>query len=117
MLEATVSLSPKALERIRKHRAAVRTLAMYRAKQAVKEDIRARGLKIAQFSAKEIAVLAEAELEQSPTSEPRPCVDRVLSLSDELGAITVRQQQSLFKTQVRNDRGICASIDGRSDTR
>ena len=35
-----------------------------RAKNAVKEDIRAQGLKIAQFSAKEIAVLADFELER-----------------------------------------------------
>lgn len=62
MLEATPSLSPKALERIRRFRSAVRTIALYRAKQAVREDIRAQGLKLGEFSARDIAIRAEAIL-------------------------------------------------------
>lgn len=57
---ATRSLSPKRIaERMQRHRLAVRVLAMQRAKQAVREDIRAKGFKLAQFSAKEITLLAE----------------------------------------------------------
>ena len=63
---ATPSLSPKReLERIRKHRSAVMTLAMQQAKRLVQASIRAQGLKLAQFSAKEITLLAEAELERN----------------------------------------------------
>jgi hypothetical protein len=47
------SLSPKQiLERTQQHRHAVAVLAMQSAKRAVKADIRAKGLKVAQFSAK-----------------------------------------------------------------
>jgi hypothetical protein len=59
------SLSPKQiLERTQQHRHAVTVLAMQSAKRAVKADIRAKGLKVAQFSAKEITILAEAHLAQ-----------------------------------------------------
>jgi hypothetical protein len=62
---ATRSLSPKrALEKMRQYRAAVMTIAHYRAKQAVKAEIRARGQKIAEFSARDIALLAEAYMAQ-----------------------------------------------------
>ena len=64
--QATRSLSPKrAAERIRQHRAAIMVLAMQAAKRAVKALIRARGQKLAEFSACEISVLAEAELERN----------------------------------------------------
>jgi hypothetical protein len=63
---ATRSLSPKrAAERMQRFRSAVMTIAHYRAKQAVKVQIRARGQKIAEYSCRDIALLAEAELERN----------------------------------------------------
>src|SRR5262245_60996319 len=62
---ATTSLSPKrALERLRQHRAAVIALALQRAKKAVQADIRAKGQRISDFSAREITLLAEDYLAQ-----------------------------------------------------
>jgi hypothetical protein len=58
---AHASLSPKrAAERMRQHRHALLVIAHWRAKQAVKAEIRARGQKIAEFSARDIALLADA---------------------------------------------------------
>jgi len=65
MAEANTSLSPKAVERIRKHHVAVRTLAQMRAKKVVQAKLRAQGLKLHQFSAKDLTRLAEAELERN----------------------------------------------------
>jgi hypothetical protein len=48
-----------------RHRHAVIVLAMQRAKKSVVAQIRAKGLKPAQFSAREITLLAEAELERN----------------------------------------------------
>ncbi len=45
-------------------RSAVRTIALYRAKQAVRDQIRATGEKLAQFSARDITLRAEAFLAQ-----------------------------------------------------
>ena len=57
---ATRSLSPKRFkQKLREHRTAVATLAMINARRAVKDQIRARGLKVAHFTAKEISILAE----------------------------------------------------------
>ena len=57
------SLSPKrAAERMRQYRAAVITIARYRARRRVQEQIRAKGLKVAHFSAREITEQAEAYL-------------------------------------------------------
>jgi hypothetical protein len=65
MAQATRSLSPKrALERIQRHRQAVIVLALLRAKKVVKANIRARGQRLADFSAREIALLAEDYLAQ-----------------------------------------------------
>jgi hypothetical protein len=65
MAKATRSLSPKlALERMQRHRHAVMVLAMQRAKKAVLATIRAKGQRIADFSAREIALLAEDYLAQ-----------------------------------------------------
>ena len=62
---ATRSLSAKQiLERLQRHRSAVAVLAMQSARRAVRAQIRANGQKIAQFSAREISVLAEAHLAQ-----------------------------------------------------
>ncbi len=44
--------------------AATMTLALQRAKRAVQAQLRAQGLKLAQFSAQEITLLAEAHLAQ-----------------------------------------------------
>lgn len=60
---ARQSLSPKrAAERMRQYRAAVITIARYRARRRVQEQIRAKGLKVAHFSAREITEQAEAYL-------------------------------------------------------
>src|SRR5215469_14702937 len=57
---AARSLSPKQIqERLQRHRVAVRVRAMQIAKTAVKDQLRAQGLKIWHFSAKEITQLAE----------------------------------------------------------
>jgi hypothetical protein len=64
MAEAKSSLSPKALERIRRHRHAVAVLALMRAKKAVQVQIRAKGQCIADFSCKQISLLAEDYLAQ-----------------------------------------------------
>ena len=65
MAKATRILSPKrALERLRQHRAAVITLALQRAKKAVQASIRAKGQRLADFSAREITLLAEDYLAQ-----------------------------------------------------
>jgi hypothetical protein len=58
-------LSPnRAAQRMLKYRAAVMTVARYRAKKAVQAQIRARGLKIAQFTSRQVAELAEAYMAQ-----------------------------------------------------
>ena len=62
---ATRSLSPDRIaQKLREHRTVVAVLAMQGAKRAVKVQIRANGLKVAHYSAKKIAVLAEAHLAQ-----------------------------------------------------
>ena len=62
---ATRSLSPKQIqERMQRHRSAVAVLAMQSARREVKAQIRAQGLKVAHYSAKEISILAEAHLAQ-----------------------------------------------------
>src|SRR5215467_14469378 len=62
---AARSLSPKQiLERLQRHRSAVAVLAMQSARREVKAQIRAQGLKVAHYSAKEISILAEAHLAQ-----------------------------------------------------
>jgi hypothetical protein len=62
MAEPKRSLSPdRALERLRQHhRHAVITLALRRAKKAVEARIRARGEKLAHYSARELRLLADA---------------------------------------------------------
>src|SRR5262249_5916642 len=65
---ATRSLSPDRIaQKLREHRSAVAVLAMQSAKRAVKDQIRAKGEKPAHFTAKEIAVLAEVELQRNRT--------------------------------------------------
>jgi len=62
---AARSLSPKQVqERMQRHRSAVAVLAMQSARREVKAQIRAQGLKVAHYSAKEISILAEAHLAQ-----------------------------------------------------
>lgn len=63
---ATRSLSPKrAADRLRQHQLAVRVLALQRAKKSVQAQIRAKGQRISDYSAKEISHLAHAELERN----------------------------------------------------
>src|SRR6516162_5084504 len=58
---ATRSLSPKrALERMRQHRQCVIVLARQSARKAIKAQLRAEGLKLSQFSAKDISIRADA---------------------------------------------------------
>src|SRR5215468_7626001 len=65
MAKAAGSLTPKQiLERMQRHRSAVAVLAMQSARREVKAQIRAQGLKVAHYSAKEISILAEAHLAQ-----------------------------------------------------
>ena len=64
MAEAAVSLSPKALDRIRRHRHAIMTFARMRAKKAVVEQLRAQGLKPQYYSARDIALLTEDYMAQ-----------------------------------------------------
>ena len=65
MAQANGSLSPKQVqERLQRHRSAVAVLAMQSARREVKGQIRAQGLKVAHYSAKEISILAEAHLAQ-----------------------------------------------------
>ncbi len=45
-------------------RSAVRTIALYRAKQAVRAELRAKGLKLAEFSARDITLRAEVYMAQ-----------------------------------------------------
>jgi hypothetical protein len=65
MAEANVSLSPKARERIRILRCAIRTIAIYKAKGEVKRALQARGEKVSHYSACEITLLAEAEFKHN----------------------------------------------------
>ena len=58
---ATRSLSPKrALEKIRQYRQCVIVLARQSARKAIKAQLRAEGLKLSQFSAKDISIRADA---------------------------------------------------------
>jgi hypothetical protein len=66
MAEAARSLSPKRqAERMQRFCSAVMTIAVFRAKKAVQAQIRARGQKIAEFTAREISLPAKAELERN----------------------------------------------------
>jgi hypothetical protein len=61
MAQAARSLSPKQiLGRIRQHRQCVIVLAHQSARKAIKAQLRAEGLKLSQFSAKDISIRAEA---------------------------------------------------------
>jgi hypothetical protein len=61
MAKAARSLSPKrTLERMRQHRQCVIVLARQSARKAIKAHLRAEGLKLSQFSAKDISIRAEA---------------------------------------------------------
>ena len=58
---ATRSLSPKQiLERMQRHRSAVAVLARQSARRAIKAQLKAEGLKISQFTAKDISIRADA---------------------------------------------------------
>jgi hypothetical protein len=58
---ATQSLSPNRIaQKLREHRHAVIVLAHQSARKAIKAQLRAEGLKLSQFSAKDISIRAEA---------------------------------------------------------
>ena len=58
---ATRSLSPdRVAQRLREHRTAVAVLARQSAKRAIKAQLKAEGLKVSQFSAKDISIRADA---------------------------------------------------------
>jgi len=61
MAKAARSLSPKQiLEIMQRHRQAVAVLARQSARRAIKAQLRAEGLKVSQFSAKDISIRADA---------------------------------------------------------
>jgi len=60
MAGASMSLSPKALERIRRHHAAVITLARQSATKAIKRQLQAQGIRLHDESAKDIRIWADA---------------------------------------------------------
>jgi len=61
MAKANGSLSPKrTLEKIRQHRQCVIVLARQSARKAITAQLRAEGLKLSQFSAKDISIRADA---------------------------------------------------------
>jgi hypothetical protein len=65
MAKANASLSPKlALEIAQRRHHAIVVLAIQRAKKAVKAQLQAQGHKVAHYSAKEIAVMADQYLSQ-----------------------------------------------------
>jgi hypothetical protein len=58
---ATRSLSPdRVAQKLREHRTAVAVLARQSAKRALKAQLKAEGLKVSQFSAKDISIRADA---------------------------------------------------------
>jgi hypothetical protein len=62
---ASRSLSPnRVAQKLREHRTAVAVLAHQRAKRLVQASIRAKGQRLSDFSAREIALLAEDYLAQ-----------------------------------------------------
>jgi hypothetical protein len=68
MAEANANLSSKrALERMGRHCHAVIVHAMHSAKKSVLAQLRAQGLRVAHFSAREISVPANAEFERNRT--------------------------------------------------
>jgi hypothetical protein len=61
MAKATPSLSPKRqAERMQRFQSAVRTITFFKAKKAVQAQIRARGERIADYSCREMSMMAEA---------------------------------------------------------
>jgi hypothetical protein len=50
----------KAIQKLQQHRSAVITLAHLSAKKAVKRQLQARGAKLGEFSARDIAIIADA---------------------------------------------------------
>ena len=66
MAEANNSLSPKReAERVHRYRSAVMTLSLQRAKKAVEHELRAKGLKVAHYSCRELRLLAEQYFNQN----------------------------------------------------
>jgi hypothetical protein len=64
MAQATISLSAKETEGLRQLRGAVRVLAHRSAKKEIERQIRARGERIAQYSCRDLALLAEQYLNE-----------------------------------------------------
>jgi hypothetical protein len=63
---ATRSLSPKrAAERMQRFQAAVRTIALFKAKKAVQAQIKARGQRVSDYSCRDISLMAAVELERN----------------------------------------------------
>jgi hypothetical protein len=61
---ANAILSDRATQRMLRHRGAVVTLALFRAKNAVKGQLHAQGIKLASVSARELHYLADDYLDQ-----------------------------------------------------
>ena len=61
MAKAARSLSPKQIrERMQQHRTAVAVLARQSARRVIKAQIKAAGLKVSQFTARDISIRADA---------------------------------------------------------
>jgi regulator of protease activity HflC (stomatin/prohibitin superfamily) len=98
MAEATRSLSPHQItQRLLKHRAAVATLAQQAARKAVKERLRADGLKLHDFSAKEISALADKYLAEHRARLETAVQEIMQKTPDDYGAGVIVQQVQLQK--------------------
>jgi hypothetical protein len=95
MAQANASLSPKRqAEREQRFRCAVRTIALMRAKQAVKAQWRADGLKVSHFSAREIALQAEAYIAQHREELIARAATDVARFPEFANIVTTAQSQS-----------------------
>jgi len=128
MAKAVGSLSPKQIqERIQQHRQAVMVLALMRAKKAINAKLKAQGVRVtlvlpAVINAQARDYLAEhrdeliKEAEHAIATSPLfkqwrlPCAD-ILSAAQQQNEPKSNQPLPRCKYQVRNDRGICTSID------
>jgi hypothetical protein len=104
---AVRSLSPKQIrERTQLHRQAVMLFARLAAKRAVQDQLRAQGVRVTLFPHAELMRQAGEYLASHPE-----LYQLALERAHKLGYIDPRSAKSLCKSQVRNDRWICTSIN------
>jgi hypothetical protein len=81
---------------------AARCLAMLRSRNAVKEELRKQGLKLTQYSAREITSWANVYLDEHPELFPEALAQaRAMILRGDLGK---RAQRALLNTDAQNGR-------------